>query len=88
VTGVGRTTLGLAGRRPGYGCGMTTPDDNATLDDVLETEESAPRDRSQHAKGYDRPDDDMLQHRTEQERQMVGSDDADPAGAEEHSATD
>ena len=66
---------------------MTTPD-RPTLDDVMDTEESAPRDRSEHGKGYDRPDDDMLQHRTEQERQAVGSDDADPAGAEPHSATD
>jgi hypothetical protein len=66
---------------------MTTPDE-PTLDDVMDTEESAPRDRSEHAKGYDRPDDDMLQHRTEQERQAVGSDDADPAGAERHPATD
>jgi len=65
---------------------MTTPD-RPSLDDVMETEESAPRDRSEHAKGYDRPDDDELQHRTEQERQMVGSDDADPTGAEEHDAT-
>jgi hypothetical protein len=66
---------------------MTTPD-RPTLDDVMDTEESAPHDRSEHAKGYDRPDDDMLQHRTEQERQAVGSDDADPAGAEQHSATE
>jgi hypothetical protein len=66
---------------------MSTPD-RPTLDDVMDTEESAPHDRSQHAKGYDRPDDEMLQHRTEQERQAVGSDDADPAGAEEHSATE
>jgi hypothetical protein len=66
---------------------MTTPD-QPNLDDVMETEESAPRDRSEHAKGYDRPNDDDLQHRTEQERQAVGSDDADPAGAEEHAATD
>jgi hypothetical protein len=66
---------------------MTTPD-RPSLDDVMDTEESAPHDRSQHAKGYDRPDDDLLQHRTEQERQAVGSDDADPAGAEEHSATE
>jgi len=65
---------------------MTTPD-RPSLDDVMKTEESAPRDRSEHAKGYDRPDDDELQHRTEQERQMVGSDDADPTGAEEHDAT-
>lgn len=41
------------------------------------TEESAPPDHSQHAKGYDRPNDDALQHRTEQERQLVGSDDAE-----------
>ena len=67
---------------------MTGPHDAPNLDDVLETEESAPRDRSQHAKGYDRPNDEDLQHRTEQERQAVGSDDADPAGAEEHAATD
>jgi hypothetical protein len=66
---------------------MTTSD-RPSLDDVMETEESAPHDRSEHAKGYDRPDDDELQHRTEQERQMVGSDDADPAGADEHDATD
>jgi hypothetical protein len=66
---------------------MTTPDE-PTLDDVMDTEESAPRDRSQHAGGYDRPNDDALQHRTEQERQAVGSDDADPAGDEPHSATD
>jgi hypothetical protein len=66
---------------------MTTPD-RPTLDDVMDTEESAPHDRSEHAKGYDRPDDDALQHRTEQERQAVGSDDADPAGAERHSATE
>jgi hypothetical protein len=66
---------------------MTTPD-RPTLDDVMDTEESAPHDRSEHAKGYDRPDDDALQHRTEQERQAVGSDDADRAGAERHSATE
>jgi hypothetical protein len=62
--------------------------DRPDLDDVMETTESAPRDRSQHGGGYDRPNDDALQHRTEQERQMVDSDDADPAGAEEHSATE
>lgn len=66
---------------------MTTPDE-PTLDDVMDTEESAPHDRTQHAKGYDRPDDEALQHRTELERQAVGSADADPAGAEEHAATD
>jgi hypothetical protein len=67
---------------------MSTSDDTPTLDDVMDTEESAPHDRSQHAKGYDRPDDEALQHRTEQERQLVGSDDADPAGDEEHAATE
>jgi hypothetical protein len=66
---------------------MTAPD-TPNLDDVMETTESAPHDRSQHAKGYDRPDDEELQHRTEQERQAVGSDDADPAGADDHAATD
>ncbi len=66
---------------------MSTPDE-PTLDDVTDTDESAPRDRSQHAGGYDRPNDDALQHRTEQERQAVGSDDADPAGAEFHAATE
>ena len=57
------------------------------LDDVMPTVESAPRDRRQHAGGYDRPDDEVLEHRTEQERQAVDADDADPAGAEQHSAT-
>ncbi|WP_029430488.1 hypothetical protein [Blastococcus sp. URHD0036] len=66
---------------------MSTPDE-PTLDDVIDPQESVPRDRSQHAGGYDRPNDDALQHRTEQERQAVGSDDADPAGDEPHSATD
>ena len=66
---------------------MSTPDE-PTLDDVIDPQESAPRDRSQHAGGYDRPNDDALQHRTEQERQAVGSDDADPAGDQIHSATD
>jgi hypothetical protein len=54
----------------------------------METQESAPRDPSQHGKGYDRPNDEELQHRTAHERQMVGSDDADPAGPDEHAATD
>ncbi|HEX2075446.1 MAG TPA: hypothetical protein VHF92_16815 [Geodermatophilus sp.] len=67
---------------------MTAPDDRPTLDDVMETEESAPRDRQEHGKASPRPNDEALEHRTEQERQMVGSDDADPAGAEIHSATD
>lgn len=66
---------------------MSTPD-RPTLDDVMEPTESAPPDHSEHAKGYDRPNDDALQHRTEQERQLVDSADADAAGAEEHSATE
>jgi hypothetical protein len=66
---------------------MSTPDE-PTLDDVMDTQESAPRDRSQHAKGYDRPNDEELQHRTEQERQAVGSDDAEPAGDSVPSATE
>jgi hypothetical protein len=66
---------------------MSEPD-RPTLDDVMEATENAPRDRSQHGGGYDRPNDDALQHRTEQERQAVDSDDADPAGADLHSATD
>ena len=67
---------------------MSAPDDGPTLDDVMDTEESAPRDRQAHGKADPRPDDDALQHRTEEERQAVGSDDAAPGGAEEHSATD
>ena len=67
---------------------MSAPDDGPTLDDVMDTEESAPRDRQAQGKADPRPDDDALQHRTEQERQAVGSDDAAPGGAEEHSATD
>ena len=67
---------------------MTGPHDQPNLDDVFETEESAPHDRHQHGKANPRPDDDALQHRTEQERQAVGSDDADPAGADYHAATD
>ncbi|SEO94828.1 hypothetical protein [Trujillonella endophytica] len=66
---------------------MSTPDE-PTLDDVIDPQESAPRDRSQHAGGYDRPDDDALQHRTEQERRAVGSDDAAPTGDQSHPATD
>ena len=66
---------------------MSTPDE-PTLDDVIDPQESAPRDRSQHAGGYDRPNDDALQHRTEQERQAVDADDADPTGDSPHAATD
>jgi hypothetical protein len=67
---------------------MTGPHDRPTLDDVMDTEESAPRDRSAHGKADPRPNDEVLEHRTEQERQAVGSDDAAPGGAGLHSATD
>ena len=66
---------------------MTSPDDGPTLDDVMDTEENVTRDRTQHAKDP-HPSDEVLEHRTEMERQAVGSDDADLAGAEEHAATD
>jgi hypothetical protein len=66
--------------------GMTEPE--PTLDDVLTPEESAPRDRHEHGKASPRPNDEALEHRTEQERQAVGSDDAALGGAEEHAATD
>jgi hypothetical protein len=67
---------------------MTGPHDRPSLDDVMDTEESAPRDRHEHGKADPRPDDEVLEHRTEQERQAVGSDDAGPGGAEEHAAID
>jgi len=66
---------------------MTTPNDEPTLDDVMETSEPAPRDRSQHGKDPHLSDE-AMEHRTELERQAVGSDDADPAGAYEHDATE
>jgi len=66
---------------------MTEPNDPPTLDDVIVPEENVIRDRTQHGKDPHLSDE-VLEHRTEQERQAVGSDDADPAGAEEHAATD
>ena len=66
---------------------MTGPNDRPTLDDVMDTEENVTRDRTQHAKDP-HPSDEVLEHRTELERQAVGSDDADPTGAYEHPATD
>jgi hypothetical protein len=65
---------------------MSSPD--PTLDDVITPEESAPRDRQEHGGASPRPNDDALQHRAEQERQAVGSDDAAPGGAEEHAAAE
>ena len=54
---------------------------------MIQPEENVTRDHTQHAKDP-HPSDEVLEHRTELERQAVGSDDADPAGAERHSATD
>ena len=65
---------------------MTGPYDRPTLDDVMEPEEHPTRDRTQHAKDP-HPSDEVLEHRTELERPAVGSDDANPAGADEHPAT-
>jgi hypothetical protein len=56
---------------------MTQPDE-PTLDDVMETTERAPRDRQEHGKTPPRPNDDVLAHRTEQERVEAGIDDYDP----------
>jgi hypothetical protein len=66
---------------------MTGRQDGPTLEDVIQPEEHVTRVRTQHAKDP-HPDDEVLEHRTELERQAVGSDDADPTGAEFHSATD
>jgi hypothetical protein len=66
---------------------MTSPQDGPNLDDVIVPEENVTRDRTQHAKDP-HPSDEVLEHRTELERQAVDSDDADPAGAERHPATD
>jgi hypothetical protein len=66
---------------------MTSPHDEPTLDDVMPTEEPAPRDRREHAKDPHLSDE-VMEHRTELERQAVQSDDADPAGAYEHPATE
>lgn len=65
---------------------MTAAHDTPSLDDVIEPQETPTRDRTQHAKDP-HPGDEVLEHRTERERQAVGSDDANPAGADEHSAT-
>ena len=65
---------------------MSSPQE-PNLDDVMTPAESAPRDRQEHAKDPHLSDE-ALEHRTELERQAVGSDDANPAGAQEHAATD
>ena len=66
---------------------MTEANDRPTLDDVIQPEENVPRDRTEHAKDPHLSDE-VLEHRTELERQAVGSEDADPTGAYEHPATD
>ena len=66
---------------------MTGSHDTPNLDDVIQPEENVTRDRTQHAKDP-HPSDELLEHRTELERQAVGSDDANPAGAYEHDATE
>lgn len=57
---------------------MSETPDEPTLDDVLPTTEQAPRDRQEHGKAPAHPDDDDLEHRTEQERVQTGLDDYDP----------
>ena len=57
---------------------MTEPTDHGELDDVMETTEGATRDRHEHGGYTARPDDDLLQHRTEEERVQAGVDDYDP----------
>ena len=66
---------------------MTGPHDTPSIDDVIQPTENVNPDRTQHAKDP-HPADEVLEHRTEQERQAVGSDDAAPGGADVHSATD
>ena len=57
---------------------MTDTTGNGELDDVMETTEGAFRDRHEHGGSSARPDDDLLQHRTEEERVQAGVDDYDP----------
>jgi PAP2 superfamily len=66
---------------------MTSAHDEPTLDDVIIPEEPVVRDRTEHAKDPHLSDE-VLEHRTELERQAVGSDDAAPEGAFEHDATE
>lgn len=53
---------------------MTTPDGSpdATLDDVIDPTEQATPDHREHGKATQRPDDDVLEQRTEHERDEVG----------------
>lgn len=56
---------------------MTEPDE-PTLDDLIEPGVPAPRDRQEHGKAPARPNDEELEHRTEQERIAAGLEDYDP----------
>jgi hypothetical protein len=47
------------------------PADQPTLDDVMEPHEQAIRHPREHAKADPRPNDDALEHRAEQEREIV-----------------
>ena len=51
---------------------MSEQPDEPTLDDVMEPEIAAPRDRQEHAKAPDRPNDDELEQRVHHERREVG----------------
>ncbi|WP_369068798.1 hypothetical protein [Kineococcus terrestris] len=51
---------------------MSEQPDQPTLDDVIDPEIAAPRDRQEHAKAPARPSDDELEQRVEHERREVG----------------
>ena len=51
---------------------MSQHNDEPTLDDVIDPEIAAPRDRQEHAKMPARPSDDELEVRVEHERREVG----------------
>ena len=55
---------------------MTQPHDTPNLDDVITETEQAVPDHHEHAKTPKHLNDDELEHRTELERDEVGSDDA------------
>ena len=54
---------------------MTDAHDTPTLDDVMETTEQAVPNRHEHAKASPHLDDDLLEERTEEEREAVGVED-------------
>jgi hypothetical protein len=57
---------------------VTDTTGNGELDDVMEVTEGATRDRHEHGGYSARPNDELLQHRTEEERVQAGIDDYDP----------